>query len=183
MLNKLHINPEPVQRILPEPLYDELDRFIEELGVDPQAARKKEFLIQSLHKAQEIFGYLPEEVQLHIATRFGIHHSEVSGVISFYNYFTTTPKGQYKINVCMGTACYVRGAEKVLAEFERVLGIKSGEVTEDKRFSIESLRCVGACGLAPVVMINEKVYGKVKPESVRGIVEEYLVETESKEEA
>ena len=181
MLNTLHINPDPKEKTLPQESYNQLDRYLETLDIKQDDPRKKEALIQALHKAQHIFGYLPEEVQLHIADRFGIHHAEVSGVISFYNYFTTTPKGQYQINVCMGTACYVRGADKVLAEFERVLNIKSGEVTDDKRFSIESLRCVGACGLAPVVMINDKVYGKVTPEHVRDIVESYLVENESKE--
>jgi NADH:ubiquinone oxidoreductase subunit E len=95
-----------------------------------------------------MFGYLPEELQKHIANRFYISHAEVSGVISFYNFFTTTPKGKVRINVCMGTACYVNGSEKVLDEFERVLGIKSGEVTPDGKFSIESIRCLGACGLA-----------------------------------
>lgn len=182
MLNTLHINPDPKEKVLPQESYDQLDRYLETMDIKLDDPRKKEYLIQALHKAQHIFGYLPEEVQLHIADRFGVHHAEVSGVISFYNYFTTTPKGQYQINVCMGTACYVRGADKVLAEFERVLNIKSGEVTEDKRFSIESLRCVGACGLAPVVMINNKVYGKVTPQNVREIVESYLVENESKED-
>lgn len=170
------LNPEPKERVLPEALYQELDTYIDQLGVQPKDPRKKEFLIQSLHKAQQLFGYLPEEVQLHVANKLFIHHAEVSGVISFYNYFTITPKGKYKINVCMGTACYVKGAEKVLNEFERVLGIPTGGVTEDRGFSIESLRCVGACGLAPVVMINDKVYGKVKPEQVREILEHYFVE-------
>ncbi len=181
-MNRLTLNPEPKERLLPVEQYQELDTFIESLDLQGQATRKKEYLIQSLHKAQEIFGYLPEEVQIHIANQFYIHHAEVSGVISFYNYFTTTPKGKYKINVCMGTACYVKGADKVLTEFERILKIKSGEVTKDKMFSIESLRCVGACGLAPVVMINDKVYGKVMPENVQEIVEEYFVGIESEEE-
>ena len=180
-MTTLTLNPEPKEKVLPAESYQELDTYIDSLNLEDKQARKKEYLIQSLHKAQEIFGYLPEEVQVHIANKFYIHHAEVSGVISFYNYFTTEPKGKYCINVCMGTACYVRGAEKVLTEFERILGIKNGEVTEDKNFSIESLRCVGACGLAPVVMINEKVYGKVKPENVPGIVEEYFVELGSKE--
>ncbi len=175
------LNPEPKEKILPAEFYGKLDAYIDHLGIQEKDPRKKEFLIQSLHKAQEIFGYLPEEVQIHVANKLFIHHAEVSGVISFYNYFTTKPKGKYRINVCMGTACYVKGAETVLQEFERVLGIKSGEVTEDLSFSIESLRCVGACGLAPVVMINDKVYGKVKAEQVRGILEQYFIEIERKE--
>lgn len=175
------VNPEPKERILPLDLYREFDAYLDSLNIAVEDDRKKGVLIQSLHKAQEIFGYLPEEIQIHIANRFQIHHAEVSGVVSFYNYFTTTPKGKYKINVCMGTACYVKGADKVLHEFERVLGIKSGEVTKDMKFSVDGLRCVGACGLAPVVMINEKVYGKVQPDDVEEILEEYLVETETTE--
>ena len=126
-----------------------------------------------LHRAQHIFGYLPEELQVYIAKKLFIHHSEVSGVISFYNYFTTLPKGKYQISVCMGTACYVKGAQKVLDEFERILKIKPGEVTSDMKFSIDALRCVGACGLAPVVQVNGKVYGRVTPQQVQGIIDEY----------
>jgi NADH-quinone oxidoreductase subunit E len=172
------LNPEPKEKVLPVEKYQELDEYIESLNIFEEPGREKEFVIQALHKAQHIFGYLPEEVQIHIANSFGIHHADISGVISFYNYFTTTPKGAYRINVCMGTACYVKGADKVLQEFERVLGIQSGEVTNDLNFSIESLRCVGACGLAPVVTINNKVYGKVKAEQVREILEHYFIEIE-----
>ncbi len=170
-----HLNPEPEQCILPEDLYYELDGYIDQFGLQEDDSRRKEFLIQFLHKAQDIFGYLPEEVQLHVADKLYIHHAEVSGVISFYNYFSTTPKGKYRINVCMGTACYVKGADRVLQEFERILGISAGGVTDDGQFSIESLRCVGACGLAPVVMINEKAYGNVKAENVQEILAHYLV--------
>ncbi len=171
-----NVNPEPKEKVLPEELYQQLDAYLDTLSFDPKGPRKKDTLIEALHKAQEIVGYLPEEIQIHIANKYSIKHAEVSGVISFYNYFTTVPKGEYRINVCMGTACYVKGADKVLAEFERILNITSGEVTDDKNFSIESLRCVGACGLAPVVMINDKVYGKVQPENVKEILEEYFVE-------
>jgi NADH-quinone oxidoreductase subunit E len=170
------VNPQPEERVLPPELYAQLDAFIEELHISPDDVRRKDTLIQVLHKAQGIFGFLPEEVQLHIADRFAVSHAEVSGVISFYNYFTTTPKGKYRINVCLGTACYVNGAEKVLQEFERVLGIQAGQVTPDGKFSIESLRCVGACGLAPVITINDKVYGKVQPGKAHEILEHYLVE-------
>jgi NADH:ubiquinone oxidoreductase subunit E len=176
------INPEPKEIVLPQPLYAKLDAYIDELDIEPESPRRKESLIQVLHKAQGLFGYLPEEVQLHIANRFGMPHAEVSGVVSFYNYFTTTPKGEHQVSVCMGTACYVLGAEKVLKEFERLLDLKTGEVSEDGKFSIDSLRCVGACGLAPVVTINDEVYGKVKPEKVHDILEEYLVEAVGKEE-
>lgn len=158
---------------LPANLYQELDNFIESLSIKKDDSRRKGFLIQVLHRAQHIFGYLPEELQVHIAEKLSIHHSEVSGVISFYNYFTTLPKGKNKISVCLGTACYVKGAQKVLDEFERILKIKTGEVTPDTEFSIDALRCVGACGLAPVVQVNGKVYGRVTPQQVQGIIDEY----------
>ncbi len=175
------INPGLRERVLPPEQYARLDAFIDDLHLDPDDPRRKDTVIQTLHTAQGIFGYLPEEVQLHIADRYSITHAEVSGVISFYNFFTTTPKGKYRINVCLGTACYVNGAEKVLQEFERILGIKSGEVTADGKFSIESLRCIGACGLAPVITINDKVYGKVEFAKVHDILEHYLVEVAGEE--
>jgi NADH:ubiquinone oxidoreductase subunit E len=162
----------------------ELDKHIDKLAIDSKNPRRKDTLIMTLHHAQHIFGYLPVEVQTHIARRYGISHAEISGVISFYNFFTITPKGKIQINVCMGTACYVNGSEKILQEFERILAIKAGEVTSDGKFSIESLRCVGACGLAPVVTINQKVYGKVKINDVRDIIEQYVIEeSETVEEA
>ncbi len=175
------VNPKPQERVLPPETYAQLDAFIDDLCPEPDDPRRKEALIQVLHKAQHLFGFLPEEVQLHIADRFAVSHAEVSGVISFYNYFTTTPKGKYQINVCLGTACYVNGSEKVLQEFEHILGIRSGQVTPDGKFSIESLRCVGACGLAPVVTINDKVYGKVQPGKVQELLEHYLVEVVGEE--
>lgn len=180
------INPVTAERVLAPELYTELDAYMDNAllrngHTDPEDPRRKDTLIQTLHRAQHIFGFLPEEVQLHIANRFGITHAEVSGVISFYNFFTTTMKGKYRINVCLGTACYVNGADKVLQEFERILGIKTGQVTADGKFSIESLRCVGACGLAPVITINDKVYGKVEAGKVREILEHYLVEVAGEE--
>jgi NADH:ubiquinone oxidoreductase subunit E len=174
-------NPKHAQRVLPLENYDKLDAFIATLNLRADDERRKEALIQVLHQAQHIFGFLPEEVQLHVANRFAVSHAEVSGVISFYNYFTTTPKGKHRINVCMGTACYVNGADKVLQEFEHILGIRSGQVTPDGKFSIDSLRCVGACGLAPVITINDKVYGKVQPGKAEEILEHYLVEVVGEE--
>lgn len=175
------VNPQPLERVLPPEVYAQLDAFIDTLGVDQEDERRKEALIAVLHKAQGLFGFLPEEVQLHVADRFAVSHAEVSGVISFYNYFTTAPKGRYRISVCLGTACYVNGSEKVLQEFEHILGIRAGQVTSDGKFSIDSLRCVGACGLAPVVTINDKVYGKVQPGKVQEILEHYLVEVVGEE--
>ena len=160
------------------PQFEELQEYIDGLHINPDDPRRKDTLIMTLHRAQKIFGYLPEVVQVFIANQYSIPHAEVSGVISFYNFFTTTPKGKIQVNVCLGTACYVNGADKVLQEFEQVLGVKSGQVTPDGKFSIESLRCVGACGLAPVVTINQKVYGKVKPGDVREILEKFFIEDE-----
>lgn len=156
--------------------YAELDAYIDALKIDPTDPERREMLIMTLHKAQGIFGYLPAEVQKHVANKFFIPHADVSGVISFYNYFTTKPKGKININVCLGTACYVNGADKVLADFEKTLGIKTGDVTEDGRFSIVSLRCLGSCVLAPVVMINDRIFGKVKPGDAKAILEKYIVE-------
>lgn len=170
------LNPMPKQRALPADHYTRLDAYIDTLNIRERDPRRKENLIRALHEAQNIVGYLPEEIQIHVANRFFVHHAEVSGVISFYNHFTILPKGKYRINICMGTACYVKGADKILQEFERILGIAEGDVTEDRNFSIENLRCVGACGLAPVVMINERVYGKMTPQRVQDVLETYFVE-------
>ena len=168
-------------RQLSPALYEQLDAYIEKLHLVADNPRRKETLIQTLHYAQGLFGYLPEEIQCHVADRYSISYAEISGVISFYNYFTTTPRGKVQINVCLGTACFVSGSDKVLQEFERILHIKAGEVTPDGQFSIESLRCVGACGLAPVVRVNGKVYGRVQPEKVQEILEHYLVEVAGKD--
>jgi NADH-quinone oxidoreductase E subunit len=134
---------------------------------------KKSSLIIILHKAQEIFGYIPEEVQEFIAEKIEVPVSKVYGVVSFYNFFSMEPKGKYPISVCTGTACYVRGAEKILEALQKELGLKLGGVTEDGLFSLDSLRCVGACGLAPVMLVGKDVHGKVKPEDVKKIIENY----------
>lgn len=130
-------------------------------------------LINVLHKAQGIFGYLPAEVQEVVANELNISVAQVYGVVTFYSFFTMIPKGEHPISICLGTACYVRGSEKVLDEFKKELKIQVGETTPDGKFSISCLRCVGACGLAPVVMVGEKVYGRVSPESVKDIIGEY----------
>lgn len=134
---------------------------------------KKSSLIIILHKTQEIFGYIPEEVQEFIAEKIEVPVSKVYGVVSFYNFFSMEPKGKYPISVCTGTACYVRGAEKILEALQKELGLKLGGVTEDGLFSLDSLRCVGACGLAPVMLVGKDVHGKVKPEDVKKIIENY----------
>jgi len=130
-------------------------------------------LINVLHKAQSLFGYLPAEVQEIVAQELKIPVAKVYGVVTFYSFFTMIPKGQHPISVCTGTACYVRGAEKVLDEFKRRLKIEVGETSPDGKFSLSCLRCVGACGLAPVVLVGEKVYGRVSPDGVAEILAEY----------
>lgn len=130
-------------------------------------------LINVLHKAQGHFGYLPAEVQEVVAAELNVPVAKVYGVVTFYSFFTMIPKGQHPISICTGTACYVRGAEKVLDEFKRILNVKVGETTSDGKFSLSCLRCVGACGLAPVVMVGEKVYGRVSPDGVKDILKEY----------
>jgi NADH:ubiquinone oxidoreductase subunit E len=161
------------QNGLAKEMFEQLEHFIIGINYNPTSSRRKGDLISILHKAQHIFGYLPKELQIWVAKRLNIQHSEVSGVISFYNYFTTTPKGKYNVAICLGTACFVQGADKVLEEFEKQLGIKGGEVTEDMKFSIDVVRCIGACGLAPVLTIGEKVYGKVSHTDVAKILEDY----------
>lgn len=128
-------------------------------------------LINILHETQNTLGYLPKEVQVIVAKNLGIPASRVNGVVSFYAFFTEKPKGKHPISICLGTACYVRGSEKVLEEVKKVLGIEVGETTPDGVYSLDCLRCVGACGLAPVMTIGGKVYGNVDPKNVRKILE------------
>ena len=130
-------------------------------------------LINVLHTVQGKLGYLPKEVQELIALELNIPASKVYGVVTFYSFFTMKPKGKFPISVCMGTACYVRGAEKVLDEFKRLLQIEVGETTADGLFSLDSLRCVGACGLAPVAMVGSNVFGRLATADVKNIIEEF----------
>ncbi|MDD2595013.1 MAG: NADH-quinone oxidoreductase subunit NuoE [Bacteroidales bacterium] len=130
-------------------------------------------LINVLHKTQGVFGYLPEDVQREVAQNLNIPVAKVYGVVTFYSFFTMKPKGEHAISLCLGTACYVRGAELVLDEFKKQLGIEVGQVTPDGKFSLDCLRCVGACGLAPVVLIGDKVYGRLDPSKVKEILANY----------
>ncbi|MBW6500156.1 MAG: NADH-quinone oxidoreductase subunit NuoE [Bacteroidales bacterium] len=130
-------------------------------------------LINILHKCQEHFGYLPAEVQEVVSNELDVPVAKIYGVVTFYSFFTMTPKGRHPISICMGTACYVRGAEKVLDEFKKELNLQVGQTTTDGKFSLSSLRCVGACGLAPVVLVGDKTYGRVAPDDVRNILREY----------
>jgi len=148
--------------------YAQLKQFIDLMP------SKKGSLIDVLHAAQGIFGYLPEQVQEFVGKELGISVAKVYGVVQFYSFFSMTPKGKFNISVCMGTACYISGATLILEEFESKLGIKVGQVTADGKFSLNTLRCVGACGLAPVVMIGDKAYPRVSPEKVGEIIQACL---------
>ena len=130
-------------------------------------------LIPVLHEAQEVYGYLPLEVQRTISEKLNIPLAEVYGVVSFYTQFSINPKGKYQISVCMGTACYVKGANAILDKFRTRLSIDVGECTEDGRFSLDACRCIGACGLAPVITINDDVYGKLSPDDIDDIIASY----------
>lgn len=143
-----------------DPRFVELDAFMSTARTVPGS------LIAVLHRAQQLFGYLPEEVMMRVAQGLDLPPSEVFGVVTFYNYFHTEPVGKYPVSVCMGTACYVRGADRVLAAFQKELGIAHGEVTPDGLFSLEACRCIGACGLAPVITIGGEVYGKLTEHDV-----------------
>ena len=146
----------------------ELDQFIDALPT------KEGKLIVVLHKAQELIGFLSREVQEHISRKLNVPRAKVYGVVTFYSYFNMEPKGKYRINCCLGTACFVRGAQDIVDEFSKHLQIKPGETTADMMFSLDALRCVGACGLAPVLFVNDKAYGRLTVNDVNGIIEEYL---------
>ena len=134
---------------------------------------QKGALMPIMQKAQDIYGYLPIEVQTMIADEMGIPLEKVYGVSTFYSQFALNPKGKYQISVCLGTACYVKGSGDVYAKIEEILGIKGGECTPDGKFSLDACRCVGACGLAPVMMINDEVYGRLKPDDVKDILAKF----------
>ena len=147
--------------------YEALQNVIDELKNEPGC------LMPIMQRAQDIFGYLPEDVQNIIAKGLDIPVSDVYGVATFYAQFNLEPKGQYIISVCMGTACYVKGAQQVLDKLEEVLGVPAGRTTPDGVFTLNATRCLGACGLAPVIMVNDDVYGRLTPDQVAGIIEKY----------
>lgn len=146
---------------------EELNQFLKE------NKEKDGALIPALHKAQDIFGYLPIEVQNIISEELNVPLSEIYGVATFYSQFSLIPKGKYKIGVCLGTACYVKGSQAILDKVQEELNIDVGQTTPDGKFSLDATRCLGACGLAPVLVINEDVYGKLTPDDVKGIIEKY----------
>ena len=129
--------------------------------------------IPVLHKAQEIYGYLPIEVQQMISDGLGVPLAEIYGIVTFYTQFSLNPKGKYVIGICLGTACYVKGSGDLLEKTKQILGIDVGECTPDGKFSIEATRCIGACGLAPVITVNEDVYGRLVVDDVEDIIKKY----------
>lgn len=131
-------------------------------------------ILPVLQQAQDIYGYLPVEVQSIVAEGMGVSLSEVYGIATFYSQFSLSPKGDYQISVCMGTACYVKGADKIVEALEEKLDIKNGECTRDGIFSLDTTRCIGACGLAPVMMIGEDVYGKIEVDHLDDILAKYM---------
>jgi NADH:ubiquinone oxidoreductase subunit E len=154
-------------QIQEEELYPKLKEII--AGHKGRAAD----LIMVLHKAQNLFGYLPRQVQEMVAEGLNVSLNEVYGVITFYNFFSTVPTGRHGVKVCLGTACYVRGGQAVLDKTQKELGIKVGGTTDDRRYSLGVVRCIGACGLAPAMLIDDDVYGRVKTTKIMEIVEKY----------
>lgn len=153
-------------------------------GTAEQEAKLKEIIAKHkddpgavmpvLQEAQEVYGYLPIEVQKTIAEGLSVPLEEVYGVSTFYSQFSLTPKGQYNISVCLGTACYVKGAGKIIERISEILGIGAEECTADGRFSLTACRCIGACGLAPVMTVNDDVYGRLEVEDIDGILAKYM---------
>ncbi|PID80412.1 MAG: NAD(P)H-dependent oxidoreductase subunit E [Clostridiales bacterium] len=156
----------PSEKPIAQEVFDKIDDFIaEQENLDGA-------LINVLHMAQSTIGYLPREVMAHVAHKMGLSSAEVFGVVSFYSFFSTKPVGKCKISICTGTACFVKGANVILEAFEKELGIKAGETTKDGMFTLREVRCIGACGLAPVMTAEESVYGHIKVEDVSRIIQE-----------
>lgn len=155
------------EEVSEEELFRRLDEIIKEYRGKPGA------LVPVLQITQTIFGYLPEQALKRIALKLGKSYSEVAGVVSFYSFFSTKPRGKHLIRVCLGTACYVRGGKQVLDVLKKALDIDVGDTTEDALFTLEVARCFGACGLAPAMCIDEEVYKRVRPTKIREILKRY----------
>ncbi|RLD94062.1 MAG: NADH-quinone oxidoreductase subunit NuoE [Aquificota bacterium] len=149
------------------PEHNKVKEFVSQFRGDKGA------LIKVLHFSQGVFGYLPPEIIKYIAQELGVTPSHVYGVVSFYNFFRTEPVGEHEIRVCLGTACHVKGGKGVLDYLCQKLGIRVGGTTKDRKFTVSTVRCVGACGLAPVIMIGDDVYGRLSPQKAWNIVKEY----------
>ena len=143
------------------------------LKVIAELSDDKGALMPILQKAQDIYGYLPIEVQTIISDKMNVPLEKIYGIVTFYSQFSLYPKGKYKVSVCLGTACYVKGSGDIFNKLQELLGIKDGECTPDGQFSLESCRCIGACGLAPVMTVNEDVYGKLTLDDLDGIIAKY----------
>ncbi|WP_069651113.1 NADH-quinone oxidoreductase subunit NuoE [Caloranaerobacter ferrireducens] len=155
--------------------WEENKEKIEELKkVIEENKEKKGALMPVLHEAQRIFGYLPIEVQRMISEGLNIPLAEIYGVATFYSQFSLIPKGKYQIGVCLGTACYVKGAQAIIDKIKEELNLEVGGTTKDRKFSLQATRCIGACGLAPVMTINEDVYGRLKADEVPAILKKYM---------
>jgi NADH-quinone oxidoreductase E subunit len=152
---------------------DDKEKFKEAENIIDLYREKEGSLIQVLHAAQEVYGYLPEELLKFIASAMRRPLSEVTGVATFYSFFSTKPRGKHTIRVCLGTACYVRGGKRIIEELQKTLKVDVGNTTEDGRFTFEVARCIGACGLAPTMMIDGKVYRQVTPQKLNAILAEY----------
>ncbi|MBC8499803.1 MAG: NAD(P)H-dependent oxidoreductase subunit E [Candidatus Atribacteria bacterium] len=146
---------------------DGLNEIIEKYRVEPGG------IIPLLEEAQDLLGYLPINIQKQISDKTNIPLSSIFGIVTFYSFFTMTPRGKHTIRVCLGTACYVRGGKKITEIIEKEFEVRPGETTTDRRFTYEAVRCLGACGLAPVIVVDGEVYGRVKPSKVKEILEQY----------
>jgi NADH-quinone oxidoreductase E subunit len=158
-------------------MHPDILKFIDECL---QKENPESYLMAILHKVQEYYGYLSQDNMYEVAQRLGVPTSVVSGVSTFYHFFRLAPRGKHSISVCLGTACFVKGADQILERFKTELGINVGETTKDGLFSLENTRCLGVCGLAPVVMINDKVYSQVTPQQVHELINRTLAEGEEK---
>ena len=163
-----------VKKISTIPFYGTPEQKAKLDEVIAKCNRDKSMLMHVMQEAQGIYGYLPREVQVMIAEGMDVPLEKVYGIATFYAQFSLSPKGEYDISVCLGTACYVKGAQQLVDKISEILGIEPGECTEDGKFSLEECRCIGACGLAPVFTVNGEVYGKVTADDVPGILAKYM---------
>ncbi len=164
---KTKVEEKPKEDEFPPSMIDELDRVIKTYKNKPGSS------IPVLQRCQQIVGYLPPEIQKRVAKGLNLSPAQVHSIVSFYSYFTMTPRGDHNIRVCLGTACYVKRVEESLNKIKDILKIDVGGVTDDRKFSIEAVRCLGACGLAPVIVVDEETYGAVTPKKVTKIIEDY----------
>lgn len=151
---------------------NELDAYINSFEDKPS------HLIMILHRAQGLFGYLPKELQIYVAEKTGVSSAKVYGVVTFYSFFTMKPRGRHTISCCMGTACFVKGGERILDVVKEELGVEVGQMTEDGMFTLEHVHCLGACSLAPVIAVDGKIYGHMTRDKVKEVIRSYYIEEE-----